>query len=90
MQSKTRITVHWRRPEEWGNMIYKWVADMGKLNTVLTVWEIQNGEDSENQEFHELETKILLKALQSLEKQSKATIFSGSSEENLGVKFIGV
>lgn len=57
---------------------------------VLTVWEIQNGEDSEGQEFFGLETKILLKALRALEAQGKAEVFSGTSDENLGVKFFTV
>eukprot|EP00027_Filamoeba_sp_ATCC50430_P006887 CAMPEP_0168562398 /NCGR_PEP_ID=MMETSP0413-20121227/12100_1 /TAXON_ID=136452 /ORGANISM="Filamoeba nolandi, Strain NC-AS-23-1" /LENGTH=178 /DNA_ID=CAMNT_0008593819 /DNA_START=13 /DNA_END=546 /DNA_ORIENTATION=+ len=79
-KDKNRITIYWRSPQEWGNLIYNWVADMGKLNTVLTVFEIQQGEDSEGQEFHGLETKVLLKALKALEKQNKAQVFTGTSE----------
>ena len=48
-KEKNRITVYWRRPEEWGALIYKWVADAGKLNSVFTLFEIQQGEDAEGQ-----------------------------------------
>ena len=44
-KEKNRISVFWRRPEEWGNIIYKWVSDNGKLNTVLTLYELREGED---------------------------------------------
>jgi len=89
-KEKRRITIYWRRPEEWGNLIYQWVDKSGKNNSVLTVYEIQQGEDTEKQEFHGLETKLLLKALKSLERQGKCQIFSGNQEDNLGVKFFSI
>eukprot|EP01119_Soliformovum_irregulare_P018524 TRINITY_DN56_c0_g1_i1.p2 TRINITY_DN56_c0_g1~~TRINITY_DN56_c0_g1_i1.p2 ORF type:complete len:179 (+),score=31.46 TRINITY_DN56_c0_g1_i1:49-585(+) len=89
-KDKNRITIYWRRPEEWGELIYRWVNQCGKLNTVLTVYEIQEGDDSEGQEFHGLETRVLLKALNALEKQKKAQVFTGSSDDNLGVKFFSI
>jgi len=89
-KEKSRISIYWRKPEEWGNLIYKWVMSLGKLNSVLTVYEIQQGSDAEGQEFYELETRILLKSLNCLEKQGKAQVFTGSSEDNLGVKFFSV
>jgi len=89
-KEKTQITIYWKRPEDWGSLIYKWVSDSGKLNSVLTVYEIQQGDDSEGQEFHNLETRVLLKALKYLEKEGKCQVFTGTSDDNLGVKFFSI
>ncbi|EFA78377.1 vacuolar protein sorting 25 [Heterostelium album PN500] len=85
-KDKSRALVWWRKPDEWASIIYQWVVDSGQTDSILTVWEIQKGDDTKNLEFHEINTNILMKALKSLEKQGKAQIFSGS-ENNLGVKF---
>ncbi|KAN0034880.1 hypothetical protein ACTFIV_001416 [Dictyostelium citrinum] len=86
--NNNRVLIMWRKPDEWASHIYKWVTDCGLLNTVLTVWEIQNGDDSKKQEFHQLNTTILMKALKVLEKQSKCQTFS--QDENVGVKFFSI
>ncbi|KYQ96781.1 vacuolar protein sorting 25 [Tieghemostelium lacteum] len=87
---KSRVLIMWRKPEEWASQIYKWVIDNGQVNSILTIWEIQNGDDSKDQEFHQLNTTILLKALKTLEKQQKAQVFSGNENDNLGVKFFSI
>ncbi len=36
--------VYWKRPEEWADVILGWVEDTGQKNTVLTLYELMNGE----------------------------------------------
>lgn len=36
--------VYWKRPEEWAEVIMGWVEDTGQKNTVLTLYELMNGE----------------------------------------------
>lgn len=86
-KEKTKCSIFWKNIDHWADLIYSWAAASGKTDMVLTVWEIQNGDDSQGQEFFGLDTKVLLKALKSLEAQGKAEVFSGTSDENLGVKF---
>ena len=35
---------YWKRPEEWADVIVGWVEDTGQKNTVLTLYELMNGE----------------------------------------------
>jgi len=58
------------------------------MNTICTFYEIQEGDASEGQEFHQLDTAILLKALKILEKSGKVQLFEGDSISEMGVKFI--
>jgi len=82
-KSKKRAYIYWRSPEEWGSLIYTYVKDRGMVNTVCTLYELTEGADSVEQQFHGLESDLLIKSLKTLELQSKAEIFPDGE----GVKF---
>ena len=71
-KSKKRAYIYWRSPEEWGSLIYTYVKDRGMVNTVCTLYELTEGADSVEQQFHGLESDLLIKSLKTLELQSKA------------------
>ncbi|KAK2500441.1 hypothetical protein MC885_012833 [Smutsia gigantea] len=84
-KNKSSFLVMWRRPEEWGKLIYQWVSRSGQNNSVFTLYELTNGEDTENEEFHGLDEATLLRALQALQQEHKAEIITVS--DGRGVKF---
>ncbi|XP_067825009.1 vacuolar protein-sorting-associated protein 25 [Heptranchias perlo] len=84
-KNKTRCLIMWRRPEEWGKLLYQWVSKNGMTNSVFTFYELSNGEDTEGEEFHGLEEWLLLRALQALQSERKAEIITLSDSK--GVKF---
>ncbi|KAK1160303.1 hypothetical protein AOXY_G20435 [Acipenser oxyrinchus oxyrinchus] len=84
-KNKTRCLIMWRRPEEWGKLIYQWVSNNGMTNSVFTLYELSNGDDTENEEFHGLEDWLLLRSLQTLQLERKAEIIT--LNESKGVKF---
>ena len=86
-KGKTRAFVYFRTPAQWGAQIYEWAMSQGKGNTVCTLFEIAQGEDSAGTEFHGLDTDTLVKALRSLEKDRKAELFASASADQMGVKF---
>lgn len=47
--SKTVAWVWWRRPEEWAGILADWVEATGQKNTVLTVYELIEGEGTASQ-----------------------------------------
>ena len=75
--------MYWRQPQEWGALIYSWAKENGFSNTVCTLYELNEGEDTVGQPFHGLETELLVKALKTLEVEKKAEVFP----DNEGVKF---
>ncbi|XP_072034950.1 vacuolar protein-sorting-associated protein 25-like [Amphiura filiformis] len=84
-KTRSRCTVMWRTPEEWGTYIYKWAFKNGMVNTVCTLYELANGDDTKNEEFHGLEDWLLKRALRTLERQRKAELIAFDGNE--GVKF---
>ena len=63
--------------------IEKWVRSTGRSNTVCTIYEISDGDDTEGESFHGLDRDIIMDALRYLEKHGKAEIMEGGE----GVKF---
>ncbi|XP_051894345.1 vacuolar protein-sorting-associated protein 25 [Pristis pectinata] len=84
-KNKTRCLIMWRRPEEWGKLVYQWVSKNGLTNSVFTFYELSNGDDTEGEEFHGLEEWLLLRALQALQTERKAEIITLADSK--GVKF---
>ncbi|TKR96208.1 hypothetical protein L596_010261 [Steinernema carpocapsae] len=85
-KQKTRCLIHWKRPSEWGDLIYGWASNSGQLNTVCTLYEITQGEDTSSEEFYGIEKEALLRALEELKLQRRAELINIGSEHE-GVKF---
>ncbi|KAI0100245.1 ESCRT-II complex subunit [Nemania sp. FL0031] len=77
--------IYWRTPDEWAALIEAWVDETAQKGTVLTLYELSQGEGTIGTEFHGLDLELLQKALQVLVKRNKAQIFG--QEDQLGVKF---
>ncbi|CAH0551507.1 unnamed protein product [Brassicogethes aeneus] len=82
-KSKNRWEIYWHTLEEWGSIIHDYVTSNGLTNSVMTLFELNQGESQE--EFHGLHTDVLIKALKTLEEQRKCELIL--SDEDQGVKF---
>lgn len=65
-------TVLWYSVDQWSDMVYKWALESGSVNTVLTVHELVEGDDTSNQEFHGLDSWFMVKILEKLSLKGKA------------------
>ncbi|KZM24429.1 uncharacterized protein EKO05_0001538 [Ascochyta rabiei] len=81
-----RVWIYWRRPEEWAAALEEWVDRTAQKGTVLTLYEIVEGEASAREEFAGMEMELLRASLGICVKRGKAQIFS-SGGEGEGVKF---
>jgi ESCRT-II complex subunit VPS25 len=36
--------VYWRRPEEWAEMIYTWIVNTGQNRSIMTFFELTEGD----------------------------------------------
>lgn len=84
-KSKQRWLVYWHTFEEWGDIIYSWVQDKGLVNSVCTLFELAQGNDTVDQEFHGLDIEVLTRSLKTLEAQEKAELMT--FDDSQGVKF---
>jgi ESCRT-II complex subunit VPS25 len=89
-KKKDAINIYWRTPSEWADIIQKWASDTGYANSVLTVYELIEGDTGENTEFHNMDGELFRKAIAVLERRGKAELFQGSTSDEDGVKFLNV
>lgn len=66
-------------------MIYGWVDETGQKGSVLTVYELREGEAIGSKEWVGMEEEMLRKVLGVLVKKGKAQVFG--LDESAGVKF---
>ncbi|KAG8041928.1 hypothetical protein G9C98_007232 [Cotesia typhae] len=84
-KTKQRWLIHWHTLEEWGNIVYNWAQENGFINSVCTLFELTQGENTVDQEFYGIDTEVLIRSLRTLEAQGKAELIM--FDENQGVKF---
>lgn len=80
-----RCWIFWRRPEEWADLVLRWVEEMGQRGVVLTMWELGEGDGTRGWDFHGMDEVLLQRSVQVLVKRGRAQVFGESGSE--GVKF---
>jgi len=83
--AETTAIIFWKKPEEWATSIYEWIDSTGQRNSVLTLYEISEGDLTTSQDFHKVDLHVLRKALDVLVKRGSAQVFGHGDE--IGVKF---
>ncbi|KAF2857540.1 ESCRT-II complex, vps25 subunit [Piedraia hortae CBS 480.64] len=84
-KTKRFCYVHWKLPDEWADVILKWIEDTGQKGSVLTVYELRESDAVRNMEWRDMDEDLLKKVLGVLVKKGKAQIFG--QQDGLGVKF---
>ncbi|KAM3514834.1 hypothetical protein MY11210_001558 [Beauveria gryllotalpidicola] len=84
-QTQDVVLVYWKRPDEWAALVEAYVEETAQKGSVMTVYEISEGDGTRNTELHGIDAEILRKALNVLVKRGKAQIFG--QQDSLGVKF---
>lgn len=85
-KDKETCLIYSRPPDQWAQVIYDYVKERSLQNTILTFYELLEGDSTKEREFHQLDEIIFLKALKILEKQGKAAVIE--MDGNKGVKFV--
>lgn len=86
LKERETCLIYSKPPEQWAQTIYDHVKEKSLQNSILTFYELLEGESTQNCEFHQLDERIFLKALKILERQGKAAVIE--MDGNKGVKFV--
>lgn len=85
-KAKTRGQVLWQSAAQWADKIYRWAQATSKVNTVCTLYELTQGDETTDQEFYGLADDVVLKALRHLESEGKAEMIDAG--DGVGIKFL--
>jgi ESCRT-II complex subunit VPS25 len=72
--------IYWRRPEEWAAVLEEWVERTGQRGTVLTLYEIAEGDASRREEFTGIDAELLQRSLGVCVKRGRAQVFGSGGE----------
>ncbi|CUS24785.1 LAQU0S19e01574g1_1 [Lachancea quebecensis] len=77
----------WRSVDYWSSQILQWFETTGKLNQVMTVYELLEGDETLGWEFHGMHPSLCEESLQRLRDRGRATLLK---EQNkiMGVKVV--
>ncbi len=84
-ETREEAWVWWKTGEEWAMSVAQWVERTGQKNTVLTFYELLEGDATADAEWRGMPAELLQKALGVLVKRGKVSIFGEG--DGLGVKF---
>lgn len=85
-KDKESCLIYSRPPDQWAQIIYDYVKEKSLQNTILTFYELLEGDSTKDREFHQLDELIFLKALKVLERNGKAAVIELDGSK--GVKFV--
>ena len=78
--------VWWRTPDDWAEAVRAWVDATAQAGSVVTLFEMTEGEAARGSELAGLDGDVLKRALGVLERQKRAQMISTGGGE-MGVKF---
>lgn len=84
-KKRSQWQIFWFTLDELGEMAYTFAIDNGMTNTVCTLFELSQGENTIDQEFCGIDISVMIKALQTLEAKGKCELILSDDIE--GVKF---
>jgi ESCRT-II complex subunit VPS25 len=88
---KKKIKLIWRRPEQWADTFSEWATRNSMKNTVLTYWELREGDCTLNEPFHLMDMEVMQATFKMMEKQKRAQILPADRPEKLdeyAIKFL--
>lgn len=77
--------IFWRTPEYWATVIQAYIESTGQKNTVLTLFELTEGDQADGMEWYGIDQGMMKRCLDVLVKRGIAGMFSVGDE--WGVKF---
>ncbi|EDO18822.1 hypothetical protein Kpol_1028p98 [Vanderwaltozyma polyspora DSM 70294] len=78
----------WNSLDLWASLILQWFETSVKLNQVVTLYELSQGDETINWEFHGMPELLLVKCLKPLCNRNRATILKDDNGKPVGVKVI--
>ena len=87
-ENHTVCKVLWRTAKQWADIIHKWATDNAMTGTVLTFYELREGDDTTNEPFHMMDQDLMKDAIKALQKAKKAQLIDSPTFDECGVKFL--
>ncbi|SCW03718.1 LAFE_0G16688g1_1 [Lachancea fermentati] len=85
--SKSTYIILWKSLDSWSSLILQWCESSGKLNQVITLYELTEGDETLDWEFHGMDIELCEKCLLKLCDRGRATMLKDQGKV-MGVKIV--
>ncbi|AQZ15540.1 VPS25 (YJR102C) [Zygosaccharomyces parabailii] len=80
--------IFWRSLDSWASLILQWFESAGKLQQVVTIYELTQGDESIGWEFHGMPEPLTAHCLESLCQRHRATLVNDEYGKPVAVKVV--
>ena len=87
-QSSSTYYILWKSLDLWASLILQWFESSVKLNQVVTLYELSQGDESIGWEFHGMPEPLLAQCIKPLCDRNRATILKDEFDRPVGLKVI--
>ncbi|CCE63144.1 hypothetical protein TPHA_0E00480 [Tetrapisispora phaffii CBS 4417] len=88
IESNSVYYIMWKGVDLWSSVILQWFETAVKLNQVVTLYELSQGDETIGWDFHGMPEPLLAKCIKSLCDRQRATIMKDEYGKPVGVKVI--
>lgn len=78
----------WRNVDSWASLILQWFENSGKLNQVVTIYELTQGDETTDWEFHKMPETLMAYCIKPLCQRDRATIIKDERGSPVAVKVV--
>lgn len=78
----------WKNVDSWASLILQWFETSAKLNSVVTVYELCQGDETMGWEFHDMPEQMLIICLQPLCARNRATLIKDNLDKVVALKVV--
>ncbi|EJS43077.1 vps25p [Saccharomyces arboricola H-6] len=84
----TRYFILWKNLDNWASLMLQWFEESGKLNQVITLYELSEGDETLTWEFHGMPENLLYYCLKPLCDRNRATMLKDENGKVIAIKVV--
>ncbi|CAI4043984.1 ESCRT-II subunit protein VPS25 SKDI_10G3020 [Saccharomyces kudriavzevii IFO 1802] len=86
--TSTRYFIMWKSLDNWASLILQWFEDSGKLNQVVTLYELSEADETLDWEFHGMPENLMYYCLKPLCDRNRATMLKDENGKVIAIKVV--
>lgn len=87
-KESSQYYILWRNFDSWASLLLQWFESAGKLNQVVTIYELTEGDETISWEFHGMPEQLMTYCLKPLDQRNRATILKDERGKPVAVKVV--
>lgn len=87
-KDSSQYFVLWRTLDSWASLVLQWFENSGKLNQVVTIYELAQGDETADWEFHGMPEPLLAHCIKPLCQRNRATLIKDERGKPVATKVV--